>query len=182
MEMASSLPSSSPSPLSKLKSLALAYIESLPDEWLLNLNSLNTLSIECCPRLTSLSGVLRYLTSLERLTIYDCNEFSPLSDVDDNDGMEWKRLNCLRYLQFRELPKLKSLPAGLQHIATLQHLQIRDCPNLMSFPEWMCCLSSLEKLTIKQCPQLEKKYGGRIGEDWDKIAHIPHIEIEGTFL
>uniref|UniRef100_A0A2N9ITQ7 Rx N-terminal domain-containing protein n=1 Tax=Fagus sylvatica TaxID=28930 RepID=A0A2N9ITQ7_FAGSY len=178
MEMASSLPSSSSSPLSKLKSLSLIDIESLPDESLLNLNSLNSLCIVGCPRLTSLSGVLRYLTSLERLTIYDCNEFSPLSDVDDNDGMEWKRLNCLRYLQFRELPKLKSLPAGLQHIATLQHLQIRDCPNLMSFPEWMCCLSSLEKLTIKQCPQLEKKYGGRIGEDWDKIAHIPHIEIE----
>ena len=131
MEMTSSLPSSSPSPLSKLKSLALSDIkdiESLPDEWLLNLNSLNSLSIECCPRLTSLSGVLRYLTSLERLTIEDCNEFSPFSDVDD-DGMEWKRLNCLRYLYFTGLPKLKSLPAGLQHIATLQYLQISKCPN-----------------------------------------------------
>jgi hypothetical protein len=105
MEMASSLPSSSPSPLSKLKTLDLACIEdieSLPDEWLLNLNSLNSLSIDRCPRLTSLSGVLRYLTSLERLTIYDCNEFSPLSDVDDDDGMEWKRLNCLRYLEFND--------------------------------------------------------------------------------
>jgi hypothetical protein len=177
MEMASSLPSSSPSPLSKLKSLALAYIESLPDEWLLNLNSLNTLSIECCPRLTSLSGVLRYLTSLERLAIEDCNEFSPLSDVDDDDGMEWKRLNCLRYLQFRGLPKLKSLPAGLQHIATLQSLEISVCHNLMSLPEWMSCLSSLKKLIITACPQLKEKYGRRIGEDWDKIAHIPHIVI-----
>uniref|UniRef100_A0A2N9IQY7 Uncharacterized protein n=1 Tax=Fagus sylvatica TaxID=28930 RepID=A0A2N9IQY7_FAGSY len=181
MEMSSSLPSSSSSPLSKLKTLDLECIEdveSLPDEWLLNLNSLNSLSIDRCPRLTSLSGVLQRLTSLEDLTIKRCNEFSPLSDVDDDDdGMEWKCLNCLRYLEFKGLPKLKSLPAGLQHIATLQHLEISNCPNLMSLPEWMCCLISLEKLIISDCPPLKEKYGRGIGEDWDKIAHIPDIGI-----
>jgi hypothetical protein len=41
----------------------------------------------------------------------------------------------------------------------------------------MCCLSSLEKLIISDCPQLKEKYGRGIGEDWDKIAHIPHIGI-----
>ena len=83
MAMTSSLPSSSssPSPLSKLKVIALYNIEddggSLPDGWASNLNSLKSLVICNYPRLTSMSGAMRYLTSLEKLEISGC-EFDPL--------------------------------------------------------------------------------------------------------
>ena len=140
---------SSSSPLSKLNDMTLVSIEdieSLPAEWALNLHSLKELHIRNCPRLTSMSGAVRYLTSLCVLSIYNCEEFDPLRDMHD-DGMEWRCLICLRSLQFRDIPKLKSLPVGLQCISTLKQLSISNCPNLMILPE----LTSLEYLRFERC-------------------------------
>ena len=119
-------------------------IESLPAEWALY--SLKELGIWNCPRLTSMSGAVRYLTSLCDLSIVNCKEFDPLRDMHD-DGMEWQCLICLRYLCFSGIPKLKSLPVGLQCISTLKQLTIENCPNLMTLPE----LTSLEDLWIERC-------------------------------
>ncbi|XP_075646875.1 putative disease resistance protein RGA1 [Castanea sativa] len=138
---------SSSSPLSKLNYMSLGSvedIESLPAEWALY--SLKRLQILNCPRLTSMSGAVRNLTSLCWLSIFDCEEFDPLRDMHD-DGMEWQRLICLRDLRFRGIPKLKSLPVGLQCISTLKELRISNCPNLMTLPE----LTSLEYLGIERC-------------------------------
>uniref|UniRef100_A0A2N9GSW3 Disease resistance protein At4g27190-like leucine-rich repeats domain-containing protein n=1 Tax=Fagus sylvatica TaxID=28930 RepID=A0A2N9GSW3_FAGSY len=162
MAMTSSLPSSSssPSPLSKLKDMTLWDIEddggSLPDGWASNLNSLKSLVIRNYPRLTSMSGAMRYLTSLEKLEISGCDDFDPLSDVGaEDDGMEWRHLNCLHTLCFSKLPKLESLPAGLQRVTTLKNLTISDCPNLICLPEWISdCLKSLKKLRIVGFPNL----------------------------
>nr|POE92677.1 putative disease resistance protein rpp1 [Quercus suber] len=126
-------------------------MESLPNEWASNLNFLKNLVIINCPGLSSLSRAMQYLTSLEELWITNCDEFKSLSDIDDDDGMEWRHLNCLRSLRFESLLKLESLPAGLQHVATLQKLIISACPNLISLPEWICELTSLEHLVIARC-------------------------------
>ena len=205
MEAASSLPSSSSSslssPLSKLKSMSMQFIEDLeflPDEWVSNLNSLKSLEISRCPRLKSLSRAVQYLTSLEKLEISHCDEFNPHSDGND-DGMGWKRLNCLHSLTFQDVPKMKSLPKGLQHVTTLQELTISKCPNFMTLPEWTSKLTSLElleigacpnlaslpngmsglrslrKLRIAGCPHLEEKCQEGFGEEWPKIAHVPNI-------
>nr|POE95110.1 putative disease resistance protein rpp1 [Quercus suber] len=93
-----------------------------------------------------MSRVVRYLTSLCSLSIANCEEFDPLRDMHD-DGMEWRCLNCLHHLRFSGIPKLKSLPVGLQCISTLKHLTISNCPNLMTLPE----LTSLEYLGIYRC-------------------------------
>ncbi|KAL4601124.1 hypothetical protein ACB092_11G249500 [Castanea dentata] len=138
---------SSSSPLSKLNDMNLNSvedIESLPAEWALY--SLKQLQIWNCPRLTSMSGAVRNLTSLCKLSIVDCEEFDPLRDMHD-DGMEWRCLICLRELRFKGIPKLKSLPVGLQCISTLKQLTISNCPNLMTLPE----LTSLEYLEIFRC-------------------------------
>ncbi|XP_050284767.1 putative disease resistance protein RGA4 [Quercus robur] len=136
---------SSSSPLSKLNEMTLESIEdieSLPAEWALH--SLKKLYIRNCSKLTSISGAVRYLTSLCVLYI-TCKEFDPLRDMHD-DGMEWRCLNCLRELYLTG-PKLKSLPVGLQYISTLKLLRIGYCPNLMTLPE----LISLEMLSIYRC-------------------------------
>ncbi|XP_065621789.1 putative disease resistance protein RGA4 [Quercus suber] len=138
---------SSSSPLSKLNKMMLDSIkdiESLPAEWALY--SLKELQIWNCPKLASMSRVVRYLTSLCSLSIANCEEFDPLRDMHD-DGMEWRCLNCLHHLRFSGIPKLKSLPVGLQCISTLKHLTISNCPNLMTLPE----LTSLEYLGIYRC-------------------------------
>nr|XP_023925072.1 putative disease resistance protein RGA4 [Quercus suber]XP_023925073.1 putative disease resistance protein RGA4 [Quercus suber]XP_023925074.1 putative disease resistance protein RGA4 [Quercus suber]XP_023925076.1 putative disease resistance protein RGA4 [Quercus suber]XP_023925077.1 putative disease resistance protein RGA4 [Quercus suber]XP_023925078.1 putative disease resistance protein RGA4 [Quercus suber]XP_023925079.1 putative disease resistance protein RGA4 [Quercus suber]XP_02392508 len=165
---------SSSSPLSKLNDMQLDSIEdieSLPAEWALY--SLKELYIWKCPRLTSMSEAVRYLTSLCSLSIGNCEEFDPLRDMHD-DGMEWRCLNCLRDLSFSGIPKLKSLPVGLQCISTLKELRIPNCPNLMTLPEltsleylWICrcepnltslleisCLTSLRWLWIEDLPNL----------------------------
>ncbi|XP_030949331.1 putative disease resistance protein RGA3 [Quercus lobata] len=141
----SSLSSSSPlSKLNKMELYSIEHIESLPAEWALY--SLKYLDIWNCPRLTSMSGAVRNLTSLCSLSIGNCEEFDPLRDMHD-DGMEWRCLNCLRDLDFTGIPKLKSLPVGLQCISTLKKLTISNCPNLMTLPE----LTSLESLWICRC-------------------------------
>ncbi|XP_050283938.1 putative disease resistance protein RGA4 isoform X2 [Quercus robur] len=138
---------SSSSPLSKLNKMTLDSIEdieSLPAEWALY--SLKELRIGRCPRLTSMSGAVRNLTSLCSLSIVNCEEFDPFRDMHD-DGMEWRCLICLRDLCFRGIPKLKFLPVGLQCIYTLKRLTISNCPNLMTLPK----LTSLEYLDIERC-------------------------------
>lgn len=140
MAMASSLPSSSSSsssssPLSKLKLMSLADSEdvvSLPNECALNLNSLKNLQFWNCPRLTSLSQAMRYLTSLEDLYISSCNEFN-----DEDDGMEWRHLNCLHSLNFRSLQKLESLPAVFSMLPPCKRSSFLTVPNLMTLPKWI---------------------------------------------
>nr|POE92687.1 hypothetical protein CFP56_42000 [Quercus suber] len=61
------------------------------------------------------------LISLESLYIWRCKELNLGSDVDN---MEWRHLNRLSHLEFHSLPKLNSLPAGLQHVTTLKMLTI----------------------------------------------------------
>ncbi|XP_065621808.1 putative disease resistance protein RGA4 [Quercus suber] len=138
---------SASSPLSKLHKMdldSIEDIESLPAEWALY--SVKYLRFWDCPKLTSMSGAMLYLTSLDFLLISNCEEFDPLRDMHD-DGMEWRCLICLRRLYFGSIPKLKSLPVGLQCISTLKELIISNCPNLMTLPE----LTSLEYLRIERC-------------------------------
>ena len=109
---------------------------------------------------------------------------------------EWRNLNRLSYLRFESLPKLNSLPAGLQHITTLKTLIIIDCENLETLPWWIWKLISLESLTLTGCPNLKslpnemrnltslqtlkifdcpglwRRCEKETGQDWHKIAHI----------
>jgi Leucine-rich repeat (LRR) protein len=137
-------------PLSKLKSLEIGRMEEpLPDECLLNLISLNHLWIYEChgPLLQD----MQHLTALEQLDICSSEVFD-LSN--DKTGMEWQSLRSLNSLWLFQLPKLESLPVGLQHVTSLRKLTIDYCPSLTAIPNWICSLTSLEILEILQCPKL----------------------------
>lgn len=45
----------------------------------------------------------------------------------------------------------------------------------------MACKSShpLKKLEIKDCPELIRRWKLETGEDWQKMAHIPKIYLDG---
>uniref|UniRef100_A0A2N9HJ32 Uncharacterized protein n=1 Tax=Fagus sylvatica TaxID=28930 RepID=A0A2N9HJ32_FAGSY len=134
MSATSSLPSSSSSspPFSKLKCLSLDSIqdiESLPEELLQNLTSLEYLQICLCPRLKSLPQFMQHLTSLKTLIIDRCKEVDLFSgDIDDST-------QCVR-------------------VSTLQELYISNAPYLITLPEWIGNLTSLQSLEIKECPNL----------------------------
>ncbi|XP_065631049.1 putative disease resistance protein RGA3 isoform X2 [Quercus suber] len=169
--------SSLSSPLSKLKNMEISSMDdvvSLPHGWTSN------------------------LISLESLYIWRCKELNLGSDVDN---MEWRHLNRLSHLEFHSLPKLNSLPAGLQHVTTLKMLTISHCENLKTLPRWIRKLISLESLIIGDChnlkslpnemrdltslqclgifscPELRKRCEKETGQDWNKIAHITTVNI-----
>jgi hypothetical protein len=194
--------SSSSTPLSKLKSIFLRDVEdleTLPEEGLKKLTSLNSLTIWGCNRLNSLSQGIQHLAALQELSLYDCPELE-LANVEDE--MQWQGLKSLLSLNFSRLPKLVSLPLGLQHGTTLQGLWISDCENLTAIPEWirnctslqllgidgcssltslpegMRSLTSLQRLKIKNSPILLQRCEREAGEDWPKIAHIPKLELQ----
>ncbi|KAK4591723.1 hypothetical protein RGQ29_016240 [Quercus rubra] len=190
----SSSPSTIVAPLSKLSYMWIKDTEeALPEECLPNLISLRTLYLVQCP----LPQGMRYLTALQELDVWK----SEVVDIsNDWDEMEWQGLRTLLSLHFYKLPKLVSLPMGLQYVSSLQNLSIWNCDNLIAIPEGICKLISLQSLQIWDCPKLEslpegfgaltslqtlwikgcpillKRCKKQIGEDWHKISHIPNLK------
>jgi hypothetical protein len=167
----------SSTPLSKLKHLKLISItelKTLPEEWLLSLTSLESLLIWHCHRLES-------LTALQDLQLAFCNE---LDVANDEDGTQWQGLKSLLSLRFTDLPKLVSLPSGLQHVTTLQMLRISYCDSLTAIPEWIHNCTPLQFLEIGECSSLSSLPKGmrRLTSSrrleirgCPKIAHIPEL-------
>uniref|UniRef100_A0A2N9H1Y4 NB-ARC domain-containing protein n=1 Tax=Fagus sylvatica TaxID=28930 RepID=A0A2N9H1Y4_FAGSY len=157
MSATSSLPSSSSSsfpPLSKLKSLTLSGIqdvESLPEELLQNLASLEYLTIWACPRLKSLPRFMQHLISLKKLDIGLCKELDLFNEESD-DGTQC--VTTLQELYISVDHRLITLPKWIGNVTSLQRLKIRYCPNLTSIPEGIGSLTSIRDLCIEGCPNL----------------------------
>ena len=97
--------SSSCFPLSQLQSLYLTDVkdlESLPEEWLGNLTSLQRLQIRGCPNLTSLPQGIRNLTSLQKLIIWGC----PLlgQRCQRQTGEDWPNIAHVPYVRVETIP------------------------------------------------------------------------------
>uniref|UniRef100_A0A2N9FNW9 Rx N-terminal domain-containing protein n=1 Tax=Fagus sylvatica TaxID=28930 RepID=A0A2N9FNW9_FAGSY len=172
MSATSSLPSysSSSPPLSKLKSLILFDIqdvESLPEELLKNLASLQRLHISDCPNLTSLPEGIGNLTSLQRLRISGCPNLTSLPEGIGN-------LTSLQSLDISNCLNLTSLSEGISNLTSLQILHIFDCPNLTSLLEGIGNLTSLQRLRIFKCPNLAS-----LPEGIGNLTSLQSLDISG---
>jgi leucine-rich repeat protein SHOC2 len=189
-------------PFSKLKYMKIAGIEdrgSPPEEWIKFFNSLEKLDIKDWKHLQSFPIGFGSLTSLQSLNIENCQEL----DLDPS-YKEWNGLKNLSSLTITEIPKLSSLPSGVDKVTSLQELQLRNCPQMTSLPETIDSLESLEKLVISECDMLAKLPKALInmksvknliildctlllprcqpdtGDDWPQIAHIKNKQIMKT--
>ncbi|XP_059644900.1 putative disease resistance protein RGA4 [Cornus florida] len=169
-------------------------LTALSKDQIRGLSSLRILSIENCTNLSSLPKSLHYLASLEHLTLMFCPSLDSLPE-------DLQHLPALHSLTIISCPKFSRLPQGLQHVKMLHRLEIRscpglialpehvenltslrslaisDCPNLKCLPDGLNLLTALQHLSIQHCPELEEQFAQKGGEDWPKIAGIPHKHI-----
>ncbi|QCD85728.1 internalin A [Vigna unguiculata] len=138
-------------------------------------SNLKELHILNCPKLVSslkeaLSG--SHFLEVLRITIEDIESFP-------DEGLLPLSLTTL---EIRNCPKLKKLDyRGLCHFSSLRKLIIQSCPILQSFPE-EGLPESISDLTILDSPLLQQLYNKQEGEEWEKIAHIEHIWVQGGIL
>ncbi|PPD67749.1 hypothetical protein GOBAR_DD35371 [Gossypium barbadense] len=163
--------------LSHLKIDNIPKLVSLPI-WLQHPVQLKTLKIHNCNGLRSLLPVFQHLTFLEEFEVKDCKELE-LSGA----GIQiFQDHASLRSLWLQNIPKCRHLLEWLQHLTNLQRLYLVNLPNLTSLPDEMRCLTKLQILEIQRTPKLEERCRKDIGADWQKIAHIPNIQLDQVGL
>ncbi|XP_034689141.1 disease resistance protein RGA2-like [Vitis riparia] len=108
------------------------------------------------------------------LAIGYCENFRALSEEEESLS-----LTSLDTLVIKGCSELLALPEGMGHLTALRQLQIERCRNLAALPEKMRRLTALTQLKIEDCPELAERCKPRRGEDWNKIAHVQDIYLDG---
>ncbi|XLR42871.1 hypothetical protein S83_027531 [Arachis hypogaea] len=158
--------------LPSVKDLTVWYCSNEQLKSISNLNALNQLhlcdsdQVSCFPE-----GMMDNMTSLATLEIYSFRELKELpSDIT--------KLTALSDLTINDCGKLECLPEqGLEGLSSLRKLFIHSCKSLGSLPDGVRHLTSLQSLTIGGCPMLKERCKQGTGEDWHKIAHVPHVKL-----
>ncbi|KAK3405632.1 hypothetical protein EUGRSUZ_K01864 [Eucalyptus grandis] len=73
---------------------------------------------------------------------------------------------------------LTYLPTWLPNHTRLRLIYLIRCPNLSSLPQGIQSLTNLKELCIEYCGELSKRCEPQTGKDWNKIVHIPRIQLD----
>ncbi|KAL7122712.1 hypothetical protein ACP275_01G060600 [Erythranthe tilingii] len=165
----------------------------LPEQGMRSLKCLSRLWISECETVTCLPEEwLPHLTALEQLVIFKCRELVEIpvgiKCVKELRLIDLAKMACLpealqnlssslKMLFILGLPELSSLPEWLDKLTSLQILYIAECPKIDSFPASIRRMENLRLLSVEKCPGLEMRCLKGKGEDWDKIQHIPRLDI-----
>ena len=115
---------------------------------LVQLQCLQRLTLNSCPRLKSLPAEIGQLQGFQQLTIEICVDLESLPE-------EMGQLQGLQQLTLMGCGGLKSLPAEVGQLKGLQQLTIAGCHGLQSLPAEMGQLQGLQQLTIQTCGSLK---------------------------
>lgn len=176
-----------------------ANLRSLPAR-IRSMRSLISLELRSCPRLENfpkcdlppnLSSLriwdskrfkplnkwgLHRLSSLREFSI--CGGYKELELLGDDDCLFPPSLIKLSIARF---PKLTSLGQVLENLTLLRHLSVMNCGNLNVLPS-EGLLEKLWHLEISDCQLLKQQCVREGGDYWAKIAGIPCVEIDGTYV
>ncbi|KAI3445063.1 hypothetical protein Pfo_001728 [Paulownia fortunei] len=119
---------------------------------------------------------LHRLTSLREFSI--CGGFQELQLLANDHGLFPPSLIKFSIARF---PKLSSLSRVLENLTSLQHLSIMNCTSINVLPSENL-LEKLWHLEISDCPLLKQRCLRDKGDYWPKIAGIPCVEIDGTYI
>ncbi|MQL95965.1 hypothetical protein Taro_028630 [Colocasia esculenta] len=180
------------------KCAELASLEEEGDGCVWVLPSLRELSIEECPRLASLTPILRRSTNLKMIVIKKCAELawseegdgcgrmlpSGLEEllIDDNNpklpslSQMLPHLTALRVLRICGFRNLQCLPLSIHNLRSLGVLWIVDCPAIECLSDGGLRLPSLRELWVRRCPLLEGRYREG-GPDALNIPTTTHVDI-----
>ncbi|CAL4989421.1 unnamed protein product [Urochloa decumbens] len=113
------------------KGLFVHYCEQALHEWRLlhQLPGISYLSIEHCSDLTcSSTEIIRCLSSLEILSVTDCESITALPDWLGD-------LTSLTRLEIINCTGIQTLPGSIQRLTNLQELKVSGCPDLAQWCE-----------------------------------------------
>ncbi|XP_057807779.1 putative disease resistance RPP13-like protein 1 [Salvia miltiorrhiza] len=176
-----------------------ANLKSLPER-IRDMKSLVSLELRSCHRLDNFPqcDLPRNLSSLR---IWDSKRFKPLAEwglhrldsltefsicggfkelelLGDGDGLFPPSLIKFSIARFH---KLTSLNEVLKKLTSLRYLSIMNCEKLNVLPN-EGLLEQLWHLEISNCPLLKPRCLRDKGDYWPKIAGIPCVEIDGTYV
>ncbi|XVF78765.1 hypothetical protein PTKIN_Ptkin14bG0162300 [Pterospermum kingtungense] len=121
---------------------------------------------------------LNRLTSLQRLIIGG-EGCSDVVSFPEKNMMLPASLTSIYIKSFENMEYMCS--DAFQNLTSLKTLMIINCSKLRALPE-KDMLHSLGLLWIKDCPLLKENCKRDEGREWSKIAHIPHVQIDGMVL
>ncbi|KAL2349365.1 hypothetical protein Fmac_003365 [Flemingia macrophylla] len=128
-------------------------------------------------------------SSIKELQILECHKFNvsagfqylkdlKIDGCKEVDGLHeaLQHMTALKSLYLHNLPNLDSLPDCFENLPLLCNFEINNRPKLTCLPVSLS-LSTLKNFTIWGCPELEKRCQKETGEDWQKITHVPNVEV-----
>ena len=127
------------------KGLFVHYCEQPLHEWRLlhQLPGISYLSIEHCSDLTcSSTEIIRCLSSLETLSVTDCESITALPDWlgDLTSLMRLEIINCTG---------IQTLPESIERLTNLQELKVSGCPDLVQWCESEKSMTTLAHIKTK---------------------------------
>jgi hypothetical protein len=187
--------------LSALRSLCLYKIHKisvLHEQWLEQIKSLQVLEFSCCYLLRKLPSNLYTLSSLKKLSLQSCYQIHSIPSKGLPGNLkEFQALDCSPILEARCQKEggeklVKKIGEWKKHTIN----EYREMKKLKSEEDWVQCAGELlknngewlnneENDLLKNTVELETSedvWLETTGEDWQKIAHIPYIRVNGNII